>query len=223
MASSTTQSHLDIEDIRENLVILKNGNVALILETSALNFELLSEEEQDARILNFAGLLNSLTYLIQIVVHTERTDVSKYLERLRSVQAKQNSRDIQRQIEIYIRFIKNLTVNNEVLDKRFFVVIPALFRAVKKPSLISSLFGRGGEVQVNIEKVLSRAQLELYPKRDHLTKLLKRMGLEVKQLNTDELIKLFYSMYDPDKASYSQVNLTKSQYTADIIRSKKNL
>lgn len=76
----STQEHLNIEDIVDNLLVLKNGVVSLVLETSALNFDLLSEEEQDARILAFAYLLNGVDYPIQISVRTVRTDVSDYVK-----------------------------------------------------------------------------------------------------------------------------------------------
>ena len=214
---ASTQQHLDIEDIRNDLAIRKNGNVALVLETSALNFDLLAEEEQDAKILSFAGLVNSLTFPIQIVVHTERTDVTNYIDKLQEVQSKQISPALVKQIEIYVRFIKNLTINNEVLDKRFFVVIPAMLGAVEKTSVLKSLFGGETTYNINIDKVLSKAQLELYPKRDHLIRMFKKMGLTAQQLNTDDLIRLYYSMYDPDKIGSSRVGLQSADYTASMV------
>lgn len=217
MAKASTQDHLDIEDIRNDLTILKNGNVALVMETTALNFELLSEEEQDARILAFAGLMNSLAFPIQIVIHTERTDVTRYIEKLKGVQVKQASPALAKQIEIYIKFIKNLTANNEVLNKRFFVVIPALIGAVQKPSLLKTLTGGSNQVSIDIDKILARAQLELYPKRDHIIRQFKKMGLGIKQLNTDQLIHLYYTMYDPDKMGYRQTSINKDEYTASMI------
>lgn len=217
MARTTTQQHLDIEDIKSDLVILKNGNVALVLESTALNFDLLSEEEQDARILGFAGLMNSLTFPIQIVVHTERTDITRYIDKLKEIQSKQRSPALIKQVEIYMKFIKNLTVNNEVLDKRFLIVIPALLGAVQKPSLMKSLIGQSSTININIDKLLSRAQLELYPKRDHLIRQFKKMGLGVKQLNTDDLIRLYYSIYDPDKVGYSRLSISQADYSASFV------
>jgi hypothetical protein len=217
MSDATTQAHLDIEDIKNDLVILKNGNVSLIMETTALNFDLLSEDEQESRIHAFANLMNSLTFPIQIVLHTERTDVTKYIEKLRLVQAKQISPALKKQIEIYIKFVKNLTINNQVLDKRFFVVIPAMLGAVQRPSLIKSLLGKSSEVVIDIDKILNRAQLELYPKRDHIMRQFRKMGLGIRQLNTDDLIRLYYSLYDPDKIGWNRINITKSDYTASMV------
>lgn len=217
MANATTQSHLDIEDIKNDLVILKNGSVSLIMETTALNFDLLSEEEQEARIHAFAALMNSLAFPIQIVLHTERTDVTKYIEKLRIVQAKQISNALKKQIEIYIKFVKNLTINNQVLDKRFFVVIPAMLGAIQRPSLMKSLLGKTSEVIIDIDKILNKAQLELYPKRDHVMRQFRKMGLGIRQLNTDDLIRLYYSLYDPDKIGWNRINISKSDYTASMV------
>lgn len=223
MTNSATQEHLDIEDIRNDLAILKNGNVALVLESTALNFDLLSEAEQDARIVSFAGLMNSLTFPIQIVIHTQRTDVTSYIDKLKSVQSKHTSAALKRQVEIYIKFVKNLTVNNEVLDKRFFIVIPALLGAVQKPSLLKTIMGGKNEVSIDIDKILSRAQLELYPKRDHVIRQIKKMGLGIRQLNTDDLIRLYYSMYDPDKVGYNRLSISKKDFTASMVTPVKNV
>jgi hypothetical protein len=119
-----------------------------------------------------------------------------------------------------MRFVKNLTINNEVLNKRFFVVIPAIFNAVEKPSIMKTLFGGKNQMSINIDRMLSKAQLELYPKRDHLTRLLKKMGISAKQLTTDELIRLYYTMYDPDKIGASRLGIYKANIQAGMILSQ---
>src|SRR4030065_2326128 len=79
---ASTQEHLDIEDIRDNLIILKHGNAVFVLQTTAVNFDLLSESEQDAMIFAFAALVNSLTFPIQILIRSKRVDITNYLTRL---------------------------------------------------------------------------------------------------------------------------------------------
>lgn len=218
MAEATTQGHLNIEDIRSDLVILKNGNVTMVIETTALNFDLLSEKEQEIKIQQFGNLINSLTFPIQILIHTERTDITKYIESLQLVKNKQSSKALIKQMEIYIRFVKNLTLNHEVLDKRFFIAIPASLFAIKKSSMMGNIFGGQKQVNINVDKVIAKAQLELYPKRDHLIKQLKNIGLIAKQLNTDDLIKLYYAMYSPDKAGYNQLSLSREDFSAGMVR-----
>ncbi len=213
---TTTQEHLDIEDIREDLVILKNGNVSLVMETTSLNFDLLSEEEQDIRILAFGGLLNSLNFQMQIVIRTERTDVTEYIDKLVIYKEKQISSALKRQIEIYIQFIKNLTVNNEVLDKRFFVIIPGVITSVQRTSAMRQIFGKPVKIK-NIEEVLEKAKLLLYPKRDHLIKQFQKMGVLVEQLKTDDLIRLFYSIYQPDTPGIKKLILKKQDFSTGIV------
>ena len=136
----STQEHLEIEDIRDGFVVLKSGIVSKVLEVNALNFDLLSDEEQDVKIMHFAALLNSLNFLFQIVVRTELTDTTGYVEKLRAYQFKQISDALKRQIEIYINFINNFTFNKDILDKTFYMVVPESPSIVEKTSFIKQVF-----------------------------------------------------------------------------------
>lgn len=209
----STQDHLEIEDIRDDLVLLKDGRVSLVIETGAVNFDLLSEEEQDAKIKTFAGMLNSLNFQMQVVILTERSDLTEYIQRLTTYQQQQISKPLQRQIEIYIQFIKNLTQNREVLDKRFFIVVPEISAEIQRTSIVKQIFGK--RIQITNRKALfDKAKINLYPKRDHLFKQFKKMGIESWQLNNDQLVRLYYSMYDPDKIGASNLELTTTKYTS---------
>ncbi|MBD3280227.1 hypothetical protein GF389_01755 [Candidatus Dojkabacteria bacterium] len=213
----STQEHLNIEEIVDDMVVLKNGVAAIILETSALNFDLLSEEEQDARIVAFANLLNGVNYPIQISIRTVRTDVSEYIKKLNDYKNKQVSNALIKQMEIYIQFIKNLTTKNEILDKRFFVTIPYRSLLVSDPGLFKRLLGAKSEV-TNIDKIIERAKVELYPKRDNIIRLFKKMGITARQLKNNDLLMLFYEIYDPDKIGYQRVGLNIRDYTSGIIQ-----
>src|SRR5581483_2740349 len=120
--TASTQQHLDIEDIRDNLVILKNGNAVAILQTTAVNFDLLSEREQDSMIIAYAALLNSLTYPIQVLVRSKRMDISNYLRLLEEARNSTPNPALENQIVLYEKFIRDLVSRNEVLDKRFYIV-----------------------------------------------------------------------------------------------------
>lgn len=215
----STQDHLDIEDIKEDIVILKDGTVSLVLQTNALNFELLSEKEQDARILSFAGLLNSLDFQMQIVIRTERTDVSSYIDRLKAYRETQISKALRKQIDIYMRFINNLTSNREVLDKSFFVVIPEIIATIQRTSMVKQLFGKQAKI-VNKKSILSQAKAKLHPKRDHLIRQFKKMGVVASQMNNDELIRMYYTMYDPDKLGIQKLDLHTTQMTSSLVNLK---
>ncbi len=213
----STQQHLNIHDIVDDLVILKNGVVVLIMETSSLNFDLLSPEEQDARIIAFANLLNGVDYQIQITIRTVRTDVSEYIKKLEAYKRKQVSRALIKQIDIYIKFIKNLTTKNEILDKRFLVSIPYRGSVLDQPGFFKRMLGGTPKI-VDPTKIIAKAKIDLFPKRDNIQRLFKKMGIFAKQLNSNELLMLFYDIYDPDRIGYQHIPLDIKGYTSGIVQ-----
>ncbi len=212
----STQSHLDIEDIRDDLVILKNGKVSLVVETTSLNFELLDPREQDARIGSFAAFLNSITFPIQIVMRTQRTDIAKYIKLLESFKQKQTSEYVINQVSIYQDFIKNLTQSTQVLDKRFYTVIPSVRMPVITTSWVKQLLGKQKRI-VNIMQLIQKAKEELYPKRDHIIKQYSNLGIVAKQLTNDDLIKLYYTVYEPDQTGIDIRNIRESDIETGVI------
>ena len=140
---AATQDHLDIEDIRDNLIILKGGAVACVLQTTAINFDLLSEGEQDAMIGAYSSLLNSLAFTLQVVILSKRMDISQYLERLRLLEQRQPNDHLRRRIGNYIEFVGNLISKKEVLNKRFYLAIRyGEFTPPSPTSFIDRLLGR---------------------------------------------------------------------------------
>lgn len=205
----STQQHLDIADVQDDLAILKNGVVTLILETTSLNFDLLSEREQDSRILSFIGVLNSLNFHIQIVIRTQRTDLRDYVELLRDQKRRHVTEGLRKQMDVYIKFIKNLTVTNEVLEKRFFIVIPSSSGVSLKSGFFKRLFGKN-DTGVNVMRAVEKAKPRLYPRRDHLIKQLKKMGLFARQLNSSEIVRLFHRIYNSDRGGIDELKLNQS-------------
>lgn len=191
-----TQDHLSIETIKDNLVVMKNGTVSLVLKTTSVNFDLLSEPEQDGKIMAFAQLLNSLPHSFQILIRTKKVNIRNYIDYIKEFQGKQSSEGLNRQISIYLRFVQNLITKNEILDKNFFMVIPFRTIGVTKTSQMKQLFGKEEKI-TNLDRVLDQAKAYLYPKRDHIMKQLVRMGLSSNQLTTKELIELFFEFYNP--------------------------
>ncbi len=181
---STTQKHLDIETISHDLVFLKDGSAALIIQVSALNFGLLSEEEQDATIYAYASLLNSLSFPIQIVIQSVKKDISQYLELLSQQEQQLNDPVLKQRMQSYRQFVEKLILEQGVLEKRFYIVIPYTPITLKNKASYSP-------------DIIKKAITDLEPKRDHLIKQLNRIGLSAQQLNTKNLIQLFASFYNP--------------------------
>ena len=223
--TASTQKHLDVENIADNLVMLKNGGVALLLQTTAVNFGLLSETEQDATIYAYASLLNSLTFPIQIVIRSKRMDISSYLELLKQQEEKQTNENLRFQIKKYRQFVESIIKENRVLDKRFYIVIPfsPLELGVKPTttsflSLVNPLAKKRKDgLPFPKAYILERAKNALYPKRDHVARQLARIGLKAEQLTTQELVELFYDIYNPVQAGGGRLTARASDYTTAII------
>ncbi len=209
-----TQEHINVEKFVDDLVVLKDGTVALVLETTAVNFDLLSEPEQDAKIMAFGQLLNSLTHSFQILIRTKKLNISQYLDYIKSFEDKQISAGLKRQVKIYLRFVQNLIIRNEVLDKKFYIVVPFRAAIVTHTNPIKQAFGKKEKI-TNVDRILGQAKAYLYPKRDHIMKQLIRMGLQSHQLETKELVELFFEIYNPTLPAFinedSEINEAQNQ------------
>lgn len=215
---STTQQFLDIFDITNDLVILKDGTTSLILTVDAMNFGLLAEEEQDSIMYAYAGLLNSLNYPIQIIIRSQTKDVTGYLQLLKDQEDKNTDRTQQQRIRKYREFVSNLIRERNVLDKKFYVVIPA------KPLELGILPASSilpGKTVPNITGadrniILEKAKNLLEPKRDHLIAQFARIGLYSRQLETQEIIQLFYLSYNPEASEGQHMGESKA-YTTPLV------
>lgn len=213
---ASTQNHLDIDDIRDNLVILKDGSCCLILQSTAVNFSLFSEGEQDATIYAYAALLNSLTYSIQIVIKSQKKDINSYLSLLNAQKQTISNPLLKTQLEKYYQFIQKIVQENEVLDKKFYLVIPFSSLELGVSSALSSTFKkRSAGLPFPADYIIQKAKNSLFPKRDHLISQLARLGLKAHQLTTPELIKLFYQAYNPDSGTIDFPD--NAGYTAPLV------
>ena len=219
----TTQQHLDIEDVKDNMVILKNGAVAAVLQTTAVNFDLLSEIEQDAMISAFSMLLNSITFPIQIVVRSKQLDITKYLEKIQKVERKIADPLLKKQAGAYRQFVHDLIETNEVLDKKFYVVVSTggvvnVKRGEGPFDWILVLFGMHNKrTKVNVTDALKKAQIDLQPKLDHLTAEFNRLGVKTKLLTTQELVELYFDIYNPSSVHGQRIRTSIEDYKTAIV------
>lgn len=178
----STQQFVAVSDIKNDLVLLKNGDYALVIQSSAVNFGLLSEGEQIAIIGAFAGMLNSLSFSIQILIRSKRLNISSYLQKLDIYRNRQTNPLLADMMVRYRNFVEKTIKENEVLDKQFFVILPL-------SSLEVGLFA-------NPEERIKKALSTITPRRDHIIRQLTRIGLQAKQLTDKELVKLFFDFYN---------------------------
>lgn len=190
---ATTQEFLEIEDIKEDLILLRDGSATLILETAAVNFGLLSEEEQDSLIYAYAALLNSLSFPLQVVILSKRMDISSYIELVTQTELEQTNPVMKERTKRYKEFILSIVKENKVLEKKFYICIT--FSSLELG--VKGAFGQKSKLSYSRDYILSRAKTSLFPKKDHLLRQLGRIGLKGRQLPTQELVELFYNIYNP--------------------------
>ncbi len=210
---ASTQEHLDIEDIGEDLVILKSGWVALVMSVTSLNFDLLSEAEQDATIYAYAAFLNSLTFPLQVLIRSKKADITSYFASLAEAERTQANPDLKRQIQKYEDFVRSIVHQKAILDKKFYLIITF--------SPLELGLGGIGKKRVTESKnklqLLTHAKASLYPRRDHIVKQMAHLGLTTRQLATKELIELFYDIYNPAPTETQRIILDTSSYTTPIV------
>lgn len=212
-AKASTQEHLDIDDIVDDLVLLKTGWVALVMTTTAVNFDLLSEAEQDATIYAFGAFLNSLSFPLQILIRSKKADITSYFQSLEEAEATQVNPDIKRQIQKYKDFIQSTVQQKTVLDKKFYLIIN--FSPVEL-GLKGGLSGNKGGARSK-PLLVEDAKVALSPKRDHIIKQTSRLGLTTRQLTTQELIELSYDIYNPAPTGTQRVLLDTEAYTTPLV------
>ena len=217
--SSTTQEFLDVYDIVNDMVLLKDGTASMILQVGTMNFSLLAEQEQDAIIFTYGSLLNSLNYPIQISIQSQTKDVTKYLRLLDERISKASTDRKATLIKKYRDFVAALIKERNVLQKNFFVTIPASPAEMGLFTATSVLPGKTAFDINTVEKsvILEKAANLLGPRRDHLTSQFGRLGLYVRQLNTQEIIQNFYINYNPEAAEGQEIS-SNENYTTPLVR-----
>jgi len=218
---ASTQSFLEIEDIKDGIVILRDGSCVLIIATTAINFGLLSEKEQDAAIYAYGALLNSLTFPIQILIRSKRKDITSYLRLLEEQERRTLKEALKAQIRRYREFIESTVQVNNVLEKSFFTVIPMSFLEIGiGKTLGSKLAKKTADLPYPKDYIMEKAKNNLYPKRDHLFRLFNRLGLKSRQLSTQELVKFFFGIYNPEVEG--QILSTPEDYQTPLVKPAAN-
>ncbi len=201
-ASKTTQNFVPIQEIRDGVVVLKDGSMRAIVLASSLNFALKSSDEQSAIILQFQNFLNSLDFSVQIFVQSKRLDIRPYIALLEERYKEQVTELMKIQTREYIEFIKTFVENTSIMTKSFFIVIPyapAMITTSKNP--LSKFTGK----KDGDEKTLANTQFEEY--RSQLEQRvgvveqgLVRCGIRVAELGTEEVVELYYKIFNPGES-----------------------
>jgi len=201
MAVQSTKNLVDIADIVDNIVILKNGSLRTVIEVSSINFELRSEGEQVATLQNFQRFLNSTDFPLQIVVNSRRLDIEDYIKLIETTAESLTSELLKIQAAEYSKFIKELAELSNIMSKKFYIVVPFyVFEAPSKAGLTASL--KSIFKPSSVAKQIKPEQLETYKNQ-----LMQRvalvfdgligLGLKTRLLEGPELMNLYYGLYNP--------------------------
>jgi len=197
----STQSNIPIAGIRDGVTILKTGQYRMILEIAAINFDLKSEQEKNSLIFQYQSFLNSLHFPIEIVVKSNKLDLSPYLKKIESLIPKQNNELLKIQTQDYVDFVGQLINLANIMKKRFYVVV-GYQPLVVSNSLLDKIFKKGPDSN---HLKISETDFETYSKElrqraQIVAQGLGGMGLHCRQLNTKEIIEVFYEIYNPEVA-----------------------
>jgi hypothetical protein len=198
----STTRFLDIAEIRDDTVVLKDGTLRAVLLVSSINFALKSEDEQEAIIAAYVSFLNALEHPLQVTIQSRKLNIDKYLEELREHERNQTNELLRAQITDYRAFIKEMVELGEIMIKRFYVVVPYDPFTAKHKSFFKR-FGEalspGAAIKLK-EKQFKERKDGLMLRLNNVVGGLNSMGLQTTLLDTQSLIELYYSMYNPQVA-----------------------
>jgi len=198
MAEKTTQEFLEINQIREGIVILKNKALRGVLMVSSLNFALKSEDEQKAILYQFQNFLNSLDFSCQIIVQSRKLNITGYLDKLKELEKKQENELLQIQTKGYQEFIEGLVATGSIMSKTFFIVIP--FSLFEAPGVSPTALLKITKLPTLTEEEFQRCKNQLWQRLEFLALGLRRCGLQAVPLSTPELIEFFWALHHPKEA-----------------------
>jgi type IV secretory pathway VirB4 component len=208
---NSTQNTLLISEIRDGVVIMNDGSFRSVVMVKSINFDLMSPQERDGVEYAYQGFLNSLYFEIQISVHSSRVDLGPYLEKLDKIRAEHDNMLLALLMEDYIVYMDNLAQQTNIMDKKFYVVIPFFptvdaQKAVQaSKSFFGSAFGKKEQAVTINEATLEAAKTELRNRVQLVLSGLMQCGVQGLPLDTQELIELYYDVYNPDTATRQQL------------------
>ncbi len=208
-----TQQFINAQGVKNGVLILKGGALRQILLVSGLNFDLKSEDEQNAITLSYQNFLNSLNFSLQIFVHSRRVNIEGYLENLTKIEAEESNPLLRTQIGEYREFIRSFTSQNAIMNKSFFVVVP--YDPVQLPGtgaggVFSGLLGRNSknaEAEQEEERRFAQQAGQLAQRTEQVVSGLTQIGLRATPLKDDEITELLYNLYNPESIEKKGLDL----------------
>ncbi len=205
--SRATQEYVPIKEVRDGIIVLKDGSLRALVLTSSINFSLKSEDERTAILYQFQDFLNSLDFSIQIFIQSRKLDIRPYIALMEQQEKKQTNELMKIQTREYIEFIKSFTKNTNIMTKHFFIVIPyspAPLQSRKSDGQLGRfkrlIPKKGGPTKTDGEEAFEENRTQLEQRISVVEQGLVRCGVRVVELGTEEVVELFYKIFNPGDA-----------------------
>jgi len=196
-ATPSSQEFVAVRDIRDGVVILKNGQLCSVLLASSINFALKSQDEQHAILLQFQNFLNTLDFSIQIYIQSRRMNIEPYIETLRGRESAQDNDLMRIQLREYIEFIRTFTSEAHVMTKNFFVIVPYTAAPINIGKNFGALIAQGTRALTPTETRFEEQRIQLDQRVAIVEQGLMQIGVRSIVLSTDELVEFYYHIYNP--------------------------
>jgi hypothetical protein len=225
---NSTQNTLEIAEIRDGIVIMNDGSFRSVVMVKSINFDLMSQEEQESVEYAYQGFLNALYFPIQIFIHSQKIDLKPYLDKLDKIRQEHDNMLLANLMDNYLDYIDYLSSQINLMDKLFYIVVPyfpnenisvqkAFSQSVNLFSGLVKLFSKNPDKKITInEQDLQKAKTELKNRVQTIVSGLMQCNVQSLPLNTQELIELYYDSYNPDTSTRQQL-ISFSDLTADIV------
>lgn len=205
----STQQYLDIYEIQENVVVMKDGTLRAVLLVSSINFALKSEEEQNAIIQAYIQFLNAIDHPLQVVVQSRRLDIDNYLNDLKELEKQQLNELLKTQMADYRQYVQELLEMAEIMTKRFYITVPYDAKADSKKNskgigAFSNVFRPAAAIALSKQK-FEEDRIELFKRVDLIAEGLQSMGIKAVPLDTQSLIELYYNSYNIESAKQEKM------------------
>ncbi|MBI5079465.1 hypothetical protein HZB06_02225 [Candidatus Wolfebacteria bacterium] len=212
--SKPTQDLVDVEDIKDGTIILKNGSVCRVLMVSGVNLELKSEEEQNAVIFAYQNFLNSLDFSVQFLIHSRKLNIEGYIEAVSRRRESETNELLKNQISEYTEFVRSFVESNAIMSKNFFAIVP--YYPIMTPKSGKTLFNflKFGEQitsSVSADQTLEQKMVQLNQRADQVISGLNQIGLRTVALNDEELTEFFYNLYNPETVEKKELKIATSE------------
>jgi hypothetical protein len=208
---NSTQNALQIAEIRDGIVIMNDGSFRSVIMVKSINFDLMSPQEREAVEFSYQGFLNSLYFPVQIYVRSQKVDLRPYLEKLDKIRTEHDNMLLALLMEDYINYMTELSMQTNIMDKKFYLIVPfipvvdAQKLASASKGIFSGIFGAKEQKVVINEPDLEKGKTELKNRVQAVLSGLLQCGVQGLPLDTQELIELYYDVYNPDTATRQQL------------------